>query len=322
MAYNKQNFKSKEKLYASQLNAMDDQIAKNAEDVEKLKEEGTGGGGGADGITPHIGANGNWFLGDTDTGVKAQGPKGDPGSDYILTEADKTEIAEEAADIVDDALSEVIGDPSGTVPAVPGYIAMGMTGAAVGMVARVKSVDADGKPTAWEPVEMPEGGGGSGVAGEANEWKHMCYISVTENIDRMLITADDNGEPFAWNELAVVIKAVKREETVSSLKVGKNRNNTTINVDNAYYVLQINTLGYTSKEVYYRFVSTVIGDYRNTGVIESNGNPFTQSYIGVAYNIYSEGNATYQNKVKDAENLIMYAQAGFLAGDIIDVWYR
>lgn len=322
MGYNKQNFKSKEKLYASQLNAMDDQIAKNAEDVEKLKEEGTGGGGGADGITPHIGTNGNWFLGGTDTGVKAQGPKGDPGSDYILTEADKTEIAEEAADIVDDALSEVIGDPSGAVPAVPGYMALGMTGADVGMVARVKSVDADGQPTAWEPVEMPEGGGGSGAAGEANEWKHMCYISVTENIDRMLITADDNGEPFAWNELAVVIKAVKREGTPNSLRVGKNGNNTTINVNNATYALSTNTMGNTSKDVYYRFVSTVIGDYRNTEIVESSGDPFTKGIIQVANNVYSDGTAIYQNKVKDADNLLIYATAGFLNGDIIDVWYR
>src|SRR5699024_7044577 len=30
---------------------------------------------GADGLTPNIGANGNWFIGSTDTGVKAQGPK-------------------------------------------------------------------------------------------------------------------------------------------------------------------------------------------------------------------------------------------------------
>ena len=39
-----------------------------------------------DGITPHIGANGNWYLGDTDTGKPSrgemgpQGPKGDTGS--------------------------------------------------------------------------------------------------------------------------------------------------------------------------------------------------------------------------------------------------
>lgn len=30
-------------------------------------------------VTPHIGANGNWFIGDTDTGVAAKGAKGDPG---------------------------------------------------------------------------------------------------------------------------------------------------------------------------------------------------------------------------------------------------
>lgn len=51
-----------------------------------LGEEDTGvKAQGEDGITPHIGENGNWFLGDTDTGVKAQGqdgiagPKGDKG---------------------------------------------------------------------------------------------------------------------------------------------------------------------------------------------------------------------------------------------------
>ena len=41
-------------------------------------------------VTPHIGANGNWFIGDTDTGVAA---KGQDGSDYVLTDADKSEIA-------------------------------------------------------------------------------------------------------------------------------------------------------------------------------------------------------------------------------------
>lgn len=42
---------------------------------------------GTDGTTPHIGANGNWYLGKTDTGVKAAG------TDYVLTAADKSEIA-------------------------------------------------------------------------------------------------------------------------------------------------------------------------------------------------------------------------------------
>ena len=34
------------------------------------------GADGDDGVTPHIGENGNWYVGDTDTGVKAQGEDG------------------------------------------------------------------------------------------------------------------------------------------------------------------------------------------------------------------------------------------------------
>lgn len=48
-------------------------------------EQGPAGANGEDGVTPHIGTNGHWYLGDTDTGTAAQGPagkdgaKGDPG---------------------------------------------------------------------------------------------------------------------------------------------------------------------------------------------------------------------------------------------------
>lgn len=34
---------------------------------------------GDDGVTPHIGSNGNWYLGDSDTGIHAQGPQGEKG---------------------------------------------------------------------------------------------------------------------------------------------------------------------------------------------------------------------------------------------------
>lgn len=51
-------------------------ILKNLKnDIEKLKEEGVGKPG-IDGITPHIGENGNWFIGEQDTGIKAQGKDG------------------------------------------------------------------------------------------------------------------------------------------------------------------------------------------------------------------------------------------------------
>ena len=41
---------------------------------------GADGRDGADGITPHIGDNGNWFIGDNDTGKPSRGEKGETGA--------------------------------------------------------------------------------------------------------------------------------------------------------------------------------------------------------------------------------------------------
>lgn len=38
-------------------------------------------------------------------------------------------------------------------------LALGMTSAAAGQIAKISAVDANGVPTAWEPVDMPSGGG-------------------------------------------------------------------------------------------------------------------------------------------------------------------
>lgn len=84
--------------------------------LAQAKESGEfDGEPGQPGTTPHIGANGNWYIGGTDTSVKAKGEpgaKGDPGSDYVLTAEDKTEIAQEAAGLIDTALLSIIGEVS------------------------------------------------------------------------------------------------------------------------------------------------------------------------------------------------------------------
>ena len=77
------------------------------------------GAAGADGVTPHIGDNGNWYLGTTDTGKPSRGEKGE----------------DAAADLT-----------------------LGLTGATVGQIAKIAAVDASGVPTAWSPVDMPSGG--------------------------------------------------------------------------------------------------------------------------------------------------------------------
>ena len=62
------------------------------------------GANGSNGITPTIGANGNWFSGDTDTGVQATGPQGEAGVSgvYILDDGESLEDAPEDADVVID----------------------------------------------------------------------------------------------------------------------------------------------------------------------------------------------------------------------------
>lgn len=115
-----------------------------------------------------------------DTG--ATGPQGPAGDDYVLTDADKTEIA---AEVIAGGVEAELGDEPFPAPAsaAVGQIvkitavdengkiteteavdmpsgsdaSLSMTGAAVGQIAKIAAVDADGKPTAWSPVDMPSG---------------------------------------------------------------------------------------------------------------------------------------------------------------------
>lgn len=66
------------------------------------------GDAGKDGVTPHIGENGNWWVGDTDTGVSAKGQKGDPGpqgpageipEDYPQIQEDVSKLKQDLGDI-------------------------------------------------------------------------------------------------------------------------------------------------------------------------------------------------------------------------------
>lgn len=51
---------------------------------------------------------------------------------------------------------------------------MDITGATVGQIAKISAVDTDGKPTAWEPVDLPNGGSGAKV------WTKIIDADVTE----------------------------------------------------------------------------------------------------------------------------------------------
>ena len=131
---------------------------------------------GADGITPHIGDNGNWYLGEEDTGKPSRGetgPQGVPGVYYGTTqptgETHPVWIDPDGGPDDGGLLPAVTTADNGKVLRVvnstwsaedmpTGGTDMGITGATVGQIAKIAAVDASGVPTAWSPSDMPSGG--------------------------------------------------------------------------------------------------------------------------------------------------------------------
>ena len=78
-------------------------------------DPGKDGTNGVDGVTPHIGDNGHWYLGSTDTGVKAQGADGQAGAPGEKGDkGDKGDTGAQGADGAPGAKGDK-GDP-GTTP--------------------------------------------------------------------------------------------------------------------------------------------------------------------------------------------------------------
>ena len=83
------------------------------------------------------------------------------------------------------AFAQVVGgavSPEQITEAVNNYldknpvgVDLAMTGAAVGQIAKITAVDASGVPTAWEPVDMPSGGGGGDV------WELMATVDMVQD---------------------------------------------------------------------------------------------------------------------------------------------
>lgn len=130
--------------------------------------DGKPGAAGADGITPHIGDNGNWYLGTTDTGKPSRGATGAKGDVGATGPAGPT---------------GPVG-PQGPAGA-PGKDGAGMdiTGATVGQIAKITAVNASGVPIAWEPVDMPSGGSPDAVLYTAQTLADVQKRQARDNID-------------------------------------------------------------------------------------------------------------------------------------------
>lgn len=73
-------------------------------------------------------------------------------------------------------------------------LALGITGASAGQIAKISTVDADGKPTTWVPVAMPSGG---------DTWELISSAEVTEEVASIILSEDLDGEPLALKAIAI-----------------------------------------------------------------------------------------------------------------------
>lgn len=120
-------------------------------------------------------------------------------------------------------------------------ISLGLTGAAVGDIVKVKAVDASGKPTEWEAAELGE------------TWELISEGTVSEEVRAIGITQDVNGNAFSLSKANLLIQTANTETNTAenNAQVRVNRNSAqTIVLTNIPRVFRVNSGGY--------FIATIL----------------------------------------------------------------
>ena len=91
------------------------------------------------------------------------------------------------------------GDPGAT------DLSIGITGAQVGQIAKITAVDAQGKPTAWSPVDLPSGAG-------AKPYKILYNQTLSE---AAVVKVDADADAVACNEYVLSMAIPKGDVAVA-----------------------------------------------------------------------------------------------------------
>ena len=134
-----------------------------------------------------------------------KGPKGDNGDPGIVISATQPTAESHPVWI----------NPEGEAsPAGGTDLSLGVTGATVGQIAKITAVDDSGKPTAWEAVDMPAGGGGE------EDFELIFMDTVTEDVREFNRNVDKDGNPFELKEAVVIVYTVPFETAENDLGRG------------------------------------------------------------------------------------------------------
>ena len=158
-------------------------------------------------------------------------------NEYLVDGADMTTVANAIRE--KGGTTAPLSFPNGMAAAVRniqsgGDLSLGITGAQVGQIAKITAVDTDGKPTKWEPVDIPSGGTDISLgltaavgqtikvkavdtdgkptaweavdmAGDDLSWIEVADITTEEQTQQLIISTDKDGRPISqYNALEMI----------------------------------------------------------------------------------------------------------------------
>lgn len=154
---------------------------------------------------PDSSENAGFAVQDTapeDTSVLWVDPKDDTGNEgYVLPVG-----GDELGGVKNGGNVVINADGTMTAPEVSGGSGIAVTGATVGQTVKIAAVDSSGVPTAWEPVDLPSGGG--------EEWVELANVTLEEDA---VIVLDIGEAPANFKKLRIVITAMNLSPGTTSL---------------------------------------------------------------------------------------------------------
>lgn len=177
---------------------------------------------------------------------------------FVLEKGDKGETGPAGKDGI---TPEIVEGELVTVPSAGGSAdpSLGVTGASIGQIIKVKAVDTDGKPTAWEAVDMATGGG--------ETWEKIAEIELRADTAAYVL-----ADFATWRKAKVIMT---RPQYISGLN--KNVWCKVVGLDGG----DTYNCGYLSAEygyIFWEFAAEVNELFITTEALESN-NTQVASYV-------------------------------------------
>lgn len=190
-------------------------------------------------------------------------------------------------------------------------LSLGVIGATVGQIAKITAVDASGKPTAWEPVDMPSGGGG-------REWVEIGHVTTEEdstNSTTIRFTTDVSSTPLELRGVLIICRALFNDTATHNVIL---KLNNTENTNHNYLLYKPILRNGQICSIFSEFlridgINSVAQTSYNSGNIKQNGGCDSEVVT------WSPA-AAYILDYPARGVTITIPDAGMLSGSTFDVW--